>query len=394
MHDAAGMTALLQSRNSILASFRQPFFVAYIVSLVVIASLSLYFLPRVLQGDAVSYVDAAKAYAGNTHLSISLPSGPLTRETVTPEIVAVHRMLTTTLGIETLRFFAWITGSFEVGWIVMDTLFFLAGSIVLYLLLLRFYESEKVAFIGGLFFAGNYSMLSQGMAYFMDIGGWFFYLLALLLTYFYLESGRYRILVIAALAIAIGGFFKETAYMASIPIGAILLYEYYKTPLKFFAYSIPLGVLVLGPAVLQHIYIYREYGYTYSYWVNLSQDFYEYDSLFTEYLKSFGSLLTFLAPVALVGAYEFVRRFFDPTLAHKKKIFLMSVLASSIPPVLWPAVTQRVLFLAVPGLILLAGLCIKRFERYWYAFVPLIFLYVLAGLTMDAFILDYVNLPI
>ncbi len=388
MHDAAGLTALSRVGNSISKTLRQPFFVAYIVCLIVIASLSLYFLPHILQGDALSYVYAAKAYSQGVHLNVDL-SGE-----ISPEIVAVHRMLTTTLGIQTLRFFAAIAGSFEIGWLLMDTVLFFGGSIVLYLLLARFYESERVAFVGGLFYAGNYSMLSQGMGYFMDIGGWFFYLLALLLTFHYIESSRYRTLVIAALVIAVGGFFKENAYMASIPIGAILLFEYYKQPLTFLAKSVPLAVLVVGPAVLQHLHIYRVYGYTYEYWIHVSQDFYEYSSLIVEYIKSFGSLLTFLAPVALVGAYEFVRRFFDPTFSNKKKVFLVSVLASSIPAVLWPAITQRVIFLAVPGLILLAGLCIKRFEQFWYAFLPLIFLYVLAALTMDSFILNYVNLPI
>ncbi len=394
MNDVVGVTTSSRAGNSISTTLRQPFFVAYISCLIVIASLSLYLLPHVLQGDAISYVDAAKAYAGNVHLNIDLPPGPLTRETVTPEIVSVHRMLTSTLGIEILRFFAWITGSFEVGWLVMDTFLLFGGSIVLYLLLARFYESESVAFIGGLFFAGNYSMLSQGMGYFMDIGGWFFYLLALLLVYLYIESSNYRMLVIAALIIACGGLFKENAYMACIPIGTILLFQHYRTPLAFLARSVPLALIVILPAVVQHIHIYREYGYTYSYWVNLSQDFYEYDSVLVEYFKSFGSLLTFLAPLSLFGAYEFVRRFFDPSFGTKKQVFLVSVLISAIPAALWPAITQRVLFLAVPGLILLAGLFIKRFERYWYAFLPVVILYVLAALTMDSFILDYVNLPI
>jgi len=302
-------------------------------------------------------------------------------------------MLTTTLSIHVLRFFAAATGSFETGWLVMNTLLLFGCSIVLYTLLARFYESERVAFVGGLFFAGNYSVLSQGLAYFMDMGGWFFYLLALLLIYYYIESGRYRTLVFATLVVAIGGFFKENAYMASIPIGAMLLFEYYRRPLTFLAKSIPLGFLVAAPAVLWHVHIYNTYGYTYTYWIHVSEDFYEYNSVIVEYIKSFGSLLTFLAPIALYGAYEFVRRFFDPTLDHKKKVFLVSVLASSIPAVMWPAVTQRVLVLAVPGLILLAGLCIKRFERYWYAFIPLIMLYLIAALTMDAYILDSVNLP-
>ncbi len=388
MRDVAPKATVSRVWDSISTTVWRSFFLAYVGCLIVIASLSLQFMPHVLQGDALSYVDAARAYANGQHLNIDL-SGEITRE-----IVAVHRMLTTTLGIQTLRFFSAIAGSFEIGWLVMDTALFFGGSIVLYLLLARFYGSERVAFIGGLFFAGNYSMLSQGMGYFMDIGGWFFYLLALLLTFRYIESGRYRSLLIASLVIAIGGFFKENAYMAAIPIGVILLFENYRKPLTFLAKSVPLGLLVLGPAVLQHLLIYREYGYTYSYWINVSQDFYEYESTLVEYIKSFGSLLTFLAPLTLLGVYEFVRRFKDASLETEKKVFLVSVALSAVPAVLWPAITQRVLFLIIPAAILFAGLFFKRHERYWFAFLPIVVLYVLAGLFMDSFILDFVNLPI
>lgn len=367
---------------------RGPFFLAYLACLTILASLALYFLPHVLQGDAVSYVDAAKAYASGSHLSVDLES-----EVITPEIVAVHRMLTTTLAIEVLRFFAWLTGSFEVGWLVMDTILYFAGGIALYILLMRFYDSERVAFIGGLFFAANYTVLSQGMGYFMDIAGWFFYIFALLLLYLYMESNSYRTLMLAALVVAVGGFFKENAYMAAIPIGTILLFENYNKPLTFLAKSIPLGLLVVTPAVYQHIHIYREYGYTYTYWIRISQDLYEYNSIIIEYIKSFGSLLTFFAPVALLGAYEFIRRLFDQALETRKKVYIVAVLVSSIPAVMWPAITQRVIFLAVPGLILLAGLAIHRWQRHWYAFLPFVALYAIAGLTMDAYILDLVNLP-
>lgn len=367
---------------------RKPLFIWFLACLTVLASLSMYFLPHILEGDAVSYVDAARAYAEDSHLVIDLSSE------ITPEIVAVHRMLTTTLGIQTLRFFAALTGSFEVGWLVMDVVLFFAGSIVLYLLLAKFFDSDRVAFVGGLFFAGNYSMLSQGLGYFMDISGWFFYLLALLFVYLYIESGSYRILLIAALITAVGGFFKENAYMAAIPIGGILLFEYYKQPLTFLAKSIPLGLIIVGPAVLQHIRIYLEYGYTYTYWIHVSQDFYEYESIIVEYIKSFGSLLTFLAPVAALGVWEFFRRFNDETFSAKKKIFMVFMVLSSIPAVMWPAITQRVLFLAVPSAIFIACLFVKRFERYWYAFLPIVALYALAGLLMDAYILDFVNLPI
>jgi hypothetical protein len=51
------------------------------------------------------------------------------------------------------------------------------------------------------------------------------------------------------------------------------------------------------------------------------------------------------------------------------------------------------MFLVVPALLLFAGIALKKYERYWYAFVPLVALYILIGFLMDAYILDLVNLP-
>ena len=78
----------------------------------------------------------------------------------------------------------------------------------------------------------------------------------------------------------------------------------------------------------------------------------------------------------------------------KKAIFVVSILISSIPAVMWPGITQRVLFMVVPGCVILACFFIKRYERYWPAFLPVLALYILSAYLMDSVLLDYVNLPI
>jgi len=78
---------------------------------------------------------------------------------------------------------------------------------------------------------------------------------------------------------------------------------------------------------------------------------------------------------------------------NKKLVFIFSVLLSSAPAILWPGITQRVLFMVVPGLTILACFFIKKYEKYWYAFVPILALYVLSSFFMDSFILKAVNLP-
>lgn len=339
-----------------------------------------------VDGDAVGYANAVKVYQGEVHLSI-LPN----LNEYNLDIVTAHRILTTFLGIEAIRIFSEIAGSLIPGWIAWDILVFFGVSIIFYRLLERFFSSQKVAFVGGLFFAGNYSMVAQGLGLFMDIGGWFFYVLSLYWLYRYVESGRYRDVFFSALAIAIGGFFKENSFVAFVPIALVLLYEYYRMPLVYLKCVIPLGLLIAVPMVVLHVAIYLKYGYMYTYWIRLAGTF-EYPSILAEYVKSFGSLLTFLTPIAVTGALILWKE--RVSMDAKRWVFLIGVMISTIPAIMWPAITQRVLFLVLPWVIILAGFCIKRYERYWYAFLPIVAIYIATGFAMDAYILDFVNLPI
>lgn len=366
---------------------KRRFFIAYIIALIAIATGTLFAYERVIDGDAVGYANAVRVYQGEVELNI--PPG-LTENTI--DVVTAHRILTTFLGIEAVRIFSEIAGSLIAGWVAWDILLFFGVSIVFYRLLERFFQSPKVALIGGLFFAGNYSMVSQGLALFMDIGGWFFYVLSLYWLYRYIESGSYRDVFFAALAIAVGGFFKENSFVAFIPIALVLLYENYRTPLLYLKRIIPLGLLIAIPMIALHIAIYLKYEYVYTYWIRLAGTF-VYPSIIAEYIKSIGSLLTFLAPISLVGAILLVRRI-GFTVDAKRLVYIASIMISTIPAIMWPAITQRVLFLILPWVIILAGFFIKRYERFWYAFLPVLGVYILAAFTMDSFILDFVNLPI
>ena len=365
------------------------FLSAFVVCLVALASLSIYFLPHIIEGDAVSYVNAIGVYEGvvpQPHISAG-------QQEINLDVVTIHRMLTTPFGIQAVRIFSEAFGSIIVGWLIWDTFLFFAINILFYKLLLRVFRGHRTAFIGGLFFAGNYSMVVHGLGLFMDMGGWFFYVLSIFWLFRYVESTRYRDLFFSGLAIAFGGLFKENALVAAIPLTAIVLYEDWRSPVRFLARIVPLGLLAAIPLVIQHIHIYLQYHYTYLVWVKFTKDTYHYSSRILEYVKSLGSLLTFLAPVTFLGAIAFIR----PTSAFhidiKRRIFIVSVLVSAIPAVAWLAITQRVLFMVVPGCVLLACVFIKRYERYWWAFLPVIALYVLAGFFMDSFILNFVNLP-
>lgn len=361
------------------------FFPLFVLCLMLFASISLFVSPHVIEGDAVGYINAMQVFAGGEPTNFA--DGELTH------MVTTHRILTTPLSIETLRLLSEFFGSITTGWLVWDTIFFFGVNILFFLLLASLFESSRVAFIGGIFFAGNYSMVAQGLNFFVDIAGWFFFVLSIFFVYQYLHSGAYKHIFFAALAVAVGVFFKENAIVGAIPIAIVLLYENIRSPLRFLLRSVPLGLMVLLPLVAYHIKVYLQYEYVYTEWIQLTRDLYHYPSRILEYVKSLGSLLTFLAPVSLMGAWYFVRPSGSFVLDTKTRVFIISIVLSALPALAWQGITQRVLFMVVPAVVILACVFVKRYEQYWYAFLPVVTLYVFAGFFMDSFILDFVNLP-
>lgn len=368
------------------ASEGRIFLGVFVACIAFFVFVSVYFFPHVIAGDALSYEAAVNAYMGGEQ-----PQIPVLTKELTLDIITVHRMLTTALGIWAVGLFSTIFGSLIAGWLVWESILFFAICILFYALLLRVFQSPRVALVGGLFFAGNYSMLAHGLGLFMDIGGWLFFTLSIFYLYAYIESGKYRDLLISALAIMLGAFFKENALFASIPLTVVLLFENYRSPMRFLRKIIPLGLLIGVPVAIHHVQIYLQYGYTYIYWTQLVPP--HYSSRVLEYVKSLGSLFTVLAPLSAFGAYIFASGPETAGLDTKKRLFIAAVILGGLPVLMWPGITQRVLFMLVPGAVLLACVLFRRYEKYWYVFVPVAALYVVMSIFMDSYILDLVNLP-
>ena len=75
------------------------FFGVFIASLIILASLSVYFLPHIIEGDAVSYVNAIRVYEG----AVPQPHLLANQQEINLDVVTIHRMLTTPLGIQAVR---------------------------------------------------------------------------------------------------------------------------------------------------------------------------------------------------------------------------------------------------------------------------------------------------
>jgi hypothetical protein len=352
-----------------------------LILLLAIVLCTLFVLPPHISSDSASYLKAMDVLGG----------APVAHD------FRANRILTTFGGLEVAVVLTKLIGSSLVSWYLMNSLFFIFGMWCFYLFLREFISDEKglVALIGMILLATNYVVISFGLNYLMDMGGWFFYILGLFFSYRFYTSGKVSYLWTAAFLIGFGGLFKEYALFASIPFVVALLFREYKNPVKLLLRS--LGAFVLGviPITLLYFYVYKIYGYTYADWFSFNQGRYglSYSSRIIEYIKVFGSLFTFAWFLILPGVY-FVIRQGKELLGKEKMIFLFGIFLSALPIFAWPAITQRIFFVPVVFGIIVATIFLKREESRLLLYIPLVLLYVLAGYGMDHYILPNVNLDV
>ncbi len=354
------------------------FFWIFIISISIICLFSIRTFHPIVDGDGISYVEAIHVMEGG-----SIPS------TFVP-----NRILTTFLNLESVILFSKIFGSIEAGWLIFNIILYFIFNIIFYKLIISIFKSDKVALLSSLFLATNYAMISFGLDYWMDIGGWVFYILSLYFTLKYSQTGERRQLLYSSVCIGIGALFKEYAFLAIIPVAIILIYENRTNIFNIVKKAFVPALFSLMPVLLVYIYIFEKFHYTYADWLSMNSEYYIYSSRIIEYIKSLGSLYNFLAFLVIGGAYYFLKnnKNTEFLIDKKVKIFVFSALASILPIFIWPAITQRILFITVPASLLIASFLFKKFERYWWIFLLFLLPYVLMNFNMGIILLKF-NLP-
>lgn len=310
---------------------------------------------------------------------------------------APNRLLTTFGALETLILFSKIFGSVIFSWIFINTLFYFFFNFLFYKIILSIQKDEKVATIATLFLAGNYALIVFGLNFLMDMGGWFFYMLSLYFSLQYVNTSLRKFILLASLSVGVGLLFKEYAVLGVIPIACILVYEnFYKNNLfyslkKIFIKSLVPAVLAIVPVLVLYIFIYYKFDYTYIDWLATNDERYVNFNKMAEYIKSFGSLLNILGILCVGGFYSLYKNWSQRD--EKGKVFIVSVLLSVSSLFLWPGITQRVLFVSVPAIVLVSSFLFKRYIKYSNLFYIVFVVYFLFSLFMDSFILNFINLP-
>jgi len=301
------------------------------------------------------------------------------------------RFITTFGGLWSIIFFSKIFGDVLLAWLFMNVLFYIIATFVFYKLLLTLFKEKGVAFLGTLFLIGNYAILKFGLNFLMDIGGWISYIISIYFLLKYAESENKNYILFASLTVGIGGLFKEYAFLPIIPIAIFLIYDNRQSIFKIIKNSWLPTLLAVVPTFFVYSYTFLKFGYSYIDWLQINQETYVYSSRIIEYIKSLGSLLNLLGLLFLGGFFTLKKEWVD--LNHRIKLFIISVFISILPIFFWPAITQRILFITVPFVVIVSSFFIKRYNKLFPVFVLVLFLYILVSFFMDSFLLKVVNLP-
>ena len=346
---------------------------------VILLLLSVFFITTlnpVVAGDSISYVESVSVLQGN-----DIPH---------PDFKA-NRIVTTYGALQIVRLFNIFVGNIPATWLIINALLYVCTGLFFYQLVQNIIENKKIALLSTGLLMTNYAIVRFGLAYMMDIGGWFFYIASIYYSFKYLQEEKRLWLIMATLFVAVGGLWKEYAFLAYIVIVGVIIYTQRMSKKITLISILTTGVSVVIPVILVNIYCYAKYDYTYFSWLEQQKGLYPGQNILVEYIKSFGSLYNFSWFFIIGGVVLCIQKIKNIFL-DKKIFFITLVAVSALPVFVWPVVT-RVLFITAPALMLIASLYIKEIEHRRYILYPLLILSAICGYFMDSFILDFVNLP-
>ncbi|MEK7520153.1 MAG: glycosyltransferase family 39 protein [Patescibacteria group bacterium] len=309
-----------------------------------------------------------------------------------PDGFTANRIITTYLGMRTVMALETVFGDVKIAWAVMNSIFFFATSFFFYKIIAILFGRHTIAMFGTVLVATNYALLANALDYVMDVGGWAFYLAALYFSLRYMMMDNIRFVVYGAVAVGIGCFFKEYAFLGLIALACAILYQRRQNIGALVREAALVGGISLVPISLFYIWAYDQYGYSYLNWFSYAKEAMPayYASKPVEYIKVLGSLYTF-GWFLFVGGVYLAMRYKTAFLESRALWYVAFVGISALPVFVWPAITQRIFFPIVPFLVMVSCFVFLRYELRLVYFLPLVAAYVAVSYAMDSYVLDAVN---
>ncbi|MEK7072072.1 MAG: glycosyltransferase family 39 protein [Patescibacteria group bacterium] len=321
--------------------------------------------PLQLNGDAPSYLGAMKIIQGQDY-----DHNLYGDET---EKMLKTRILTTPLMLYASIFTGQFVGGEYSGMFFINLFFYFLIIWVFYELVKNIYQSNKIALMASVLFFTNYCLINYGPTYRTDIGGWFFFILTVLLAVNYFKTSQKKFFYLAILSSSIGVLFKEYGALGLITLSVLILF----LPLNLWQKIkelIKTAVLFLIIPILYYIFVYLNFGFSY-----IDRYLYAVDATILNtadpginwsiflLIKVLGWLFLAGWPIFLYGLYQ------EYQIRNIQRIkILLALLPSSIAFLAWPGLTQRIAFIFVPLLAMISAYGLSKLKNKYVIILILI----------------------
>jgi len=325
-----------------------------------------------LEKDAISYFEAANFLQGKAI------DGP----------APMNRILTTPLFLYLAVFLNFFLKDFSLSVSVLNIVLYFLFTGAFYLLAREVYKKSEVAFWGSLLLVSNYYLIDPGNAHLADMGGWFFFVLTTYLAVRYINLSDRKFYYLTILVAAIGVLYKENGGLGLFSLFLLLLVSDFSWKQKI-KDIILAGFLFLIPFLSYHLFVYFHYHYSYFDWylfIKASSYNVGYQTKgAVSLIKILGWVFSLAWLTWLLGIKEELKE------KNKNRLkILLAILPASLFFFLWPVIAQRLAFILVPWLCLIAGFGLSKIKPYWAG--AFIIFYILFNYNIK-FLIDIINLP-
>jgi len=337
-------------------------------------SVAFYYIkvPFELSKDSSTYLDAANFLEGK---AVADPV-PYNR------ILAAPLMLISSMAAGS------VLGGFYPGMMAVNIIFALLSVYFFYQLVFEIFKNKNISFFAAALFLTNYGLYNWGTTYLVDMGGWFFFILTSCFAARFYNSDRKSDFYLAIFSSSIGVLFKEYGALGMASLAMVIALKE-GVVLEKFKKIILAGLLFLIIPLAYHVIIYLTYHYTYFDWYKFNLGTYGPGAKENTYnlsvlVKMLGWLFLAGWPIFLWGAKCAWK------LDWKIKKIILALLPASLAFLIWPGFDQRVAFIIVPWLSVIAGYGLFKMNRYLA--YGLIIIYVLVNYNIQSLI-KIINLP-
>lgn len=339
---------------------------------IAISILYIGYKPYLMEGDSVTYIEAAKFLQGEN----------TTGQGVANRILSVPFFLYTTIFVDAF------VDDLHLSISIVNLIFYIGCVYTFYLLSLEIYKENRVALLATMLVTFNYYVIDPVNAHLADMGGWFFFLLSTYFAVKYFNSTERKYYYAAIVYAAMGVLFKEYGGFGIINLGTLIVVSNFSYSKKI--KDIFLAAVLFSPLLIfYHVFVYLKYNYSYFDWYSqvktvVSVPGYESKSVIL-LLKILGWLFSFGWIAFLFGLKE------ECKVVDKNRIkILVALLPSTLFFLIWPGITGRLAVMFMMWLALIAGFGLSKLK--WYALYPFIGAYVWFNCNI-LWLLEKINLP-